>query len=216
MKFTYRGEEHDLLEIVGENNLSAADRGNGMIISKDGMTLLLQHFPDIDCTFGELEHFKLEGAETLAVQACAFNRQHNELPIGRSYGELSARNADEFALQFPVCTVENRGRNRAVLKHLGITNCFSEEEIKELPKRPKPTTTQSVEHKDEEAEKRELINQVKQITTNAGWDDAKRVRLYCMALGISKDTPANKVAPQLTPVALMKALEIAEDAIKKG
>jgi hypothetical protein len=209
MKFTYQGSEHDLLEIVGKDNLSRADSGDGMIISKAGMIILLQHFPDIDCTFGSLERFTLKGNDVLAVQACAFNKRDDTLPIGRSFGELSTRNADDFAMTYPVCTVENRGRNRAVIRHLGIEGVFSEEEIKSLPTGERPSS--STNGASSEEDKQRLLAKVKELTSELGWDDAKRVRLYCVALGIDKTTPKSEVSKQLTVEALKKAVEIAEE-----
>lgn len=215
MKFQYQGSDYDLKEIVGEKNISRAEHGDNMIISKDGMTLLLSKFPDIDCTFGELESFQLKGQDCLAVQACAFNRNDSTLPIGRSYGELNARNADDFAMQYPVSTVENRGRNRAVLRHLGITGLFSEEELAQITRSTKPEMPSeqkgSVAAK---ASKNELQLKVKELCKKLGWSDDKKLKLYCHVLGIDKTTPVTEIKERLTTETIQKAIDIAETKLK--
>jgi hypothetical protein len=197
-----------------------------MIISKAGMIALLSHFPDIDCTFGELQHFSLNGADVLAVQACAFNRRDDNLPLGRSFGELSTANADAFALTYPVSTIENRARNRAVIRHLGIEGVFSEEEIRSLPKFDKPvvnlpvtavpnTPSTNGETHNDDTIKMSKIAEVVELCKQVGWTNEQRIRLYNKAGGWPLDTPASEVAKMLDVPTLDKAIAIARTQLEK-
>lgn len=218
MKFSYQGSEYDLVDIIGKENIFLGEKGEGLIISKAGMVLLMGKFPSIDCTFGEVEHVTLKGKDVLAVQACAFNRDDQSLSIGRDYGELSEDNADEFGLAYPIATIINRARNRAVLRHLGV-NAISEEELAGIPLTPRKKTVTKTEAPvapvvDDPEERTTLLAQIKEACTTLGWDNAKRIRLYCVALGIEKDTPAEKVKDLLTNSALRKALDILKGYLK--
>lgn len=218
MKFEYLGSKFDLQEIVGEGNLYKADSGKGWIISKAGMIALLQHFPDIDCTFEDLRVFNLQGNDVLTVQACAFNRSDASLPLGRSFGELSTANADPFALAYPVSTVENRARNRAVIRHLGIEGVFSEEEIKSLPFTEKPRTELPTQNTpapstNGKSSKETKIQEIKTLCNTIGWDDTKRIRLYNKAAGLPLDTKGEEVAKILTEEILDKAIAICNEVI---
>jgi hypothetical protein len=208
MKFKYRGDEHDLTEIVGKENLPKAETGDDHIITKDGMKLLMQHFPYIDCTFGPLQAVKFDGSDHLALEACAYNKMDGDTPygIGRSFGEISVRNADgEFGLRFPICTLENRARNRAMLRHLGITGLVSEEEL--APDREnqydKSTTEEETPPKEIDPEKpsQEIIKlnrEIKEFASTLNLSNEKRLDVYREVLE-NKELEVNEIKGKMTP-----------------
>jgi len=215
MNFTYRGEDYNLIDIVGKDNLIKADSGDKFIILKDGMVILLKHFPDIDCTFGKLEKITLNGCDVVAVQACAFNRSDKALALGRSYGELSQKNVDEFGMKYPISTVENRARNRAIIRHLGIPNVLSEEELASLPDAP-PKPVNGEPQEEDKTKRAKLIGITKELCSQLNMTDQERVELYCQVLDIPKNTPIKEVASQLTIEKIEEAIRICKDRINKG
>lgn len=132
LKFTYLGEEYNLTEIVGESELFTTDDGKTQVITKKGIVVLLNHFPDIDYRFDTIQQLRFSDTNVLSLHAEVFNIKHPELRTGRSFGEVSIKNSTGFhgeeEAQYPVAILENRARNRAIIRHFGIPGLFSEEE----------------------------------------------------------------------------------------
>jgi hypothetical protein len=194
-KFSFRNKEYDLLELAGENNcFSPPGKPNILVVTKNGTLRLSNTFPNVEISFGDVQQLNYGDETRLALLATAFEVNNDaydhRAPSHSAYGEVSLSNTDEkWGKMYPIAILENRARNRAFFRFLGLENVFSEEESTEFVRSDEEQKEPSESHNSTSNGngsgdvKKKLFSRIKMLCSEQNMSDEQRLDIYEQKLG---------------------------------
>ena len=218
-KFSFRNNNYDLVELVGENNcFSPEGKSNILVVTKNGTLRLQNSFPQVEINFGDVQSFNYGSEVRLALLATAYDvgsdEPHKRLPSHSAYGEVSLSNTDEKCGKlYPIAILENRARNRAFFRFLGLENVFSEEESTEFVRSDEAgqesTSNENGSGNGDGSEtKKKLFTRIKMLCSELNMSDEQRMDLYLQKLGTRE---AGEVYEKSTPSQLQEIISALEN-----
>lgn len=188
--FLFRGEWHDIRELVGETDIFEMKEGRGAkIITRPGIGRLIDFFGNIDVSFTKVLEVAMCGERTIAIEACAKDLNHPENRPGRAFGEASPLNLVGFSKKYPVAMAEKRAKARAVLDLLGVRGVYSEDEADEFREEvlARKSEAPAAEEKKESEEPQEAKKEEKEEKKETAKEVVKDIQTICDKYGFSEE-----------------------------
>lgn len=208
-KFTFHGQEYDLENIVGKDNILRLKKDSESItITNDGILILQHKFPSIDIRFGNIQSCKIDGVDVLALEGIGTDREDNSFPTIRRFGEISTKNAKDLGLTFPVSTLEWRTKNKVMIHMLGLTDTFDEESLDAASMAEAVKTSENKEDDSKDVEK--WMSTIKVLSSVHNLSNKERLDAYRSILG-TPDLDADQIREKLDPAICKKVYTYIKD-----